>query len=219
MSNLELISHNLCPYVQRAVIVLLEKNIDHTRTYIDLAHKPDWFLKISPLGKVPLLKKDGNILFESQVIAEYLDEITEGSLHPADPWQKARHRAWIEYGSATLNAIGGFYNAQNEAQFAEKRAALRDKFVNLASQVKGRYFDGADFHLVDGVWGTIFRYLDVFDDIGDFNLLTGLPNLHAWRSKLAARPSIVAAAADGYPDNLRQFLIKRQSHLSQLIAA
>lgn len=55
MAALKLISHKLCPYVQRAVIALLEKGVPFERIDIDLAHKPDWFLKISPLGKVPVL--------------------------------------------------------------------------------------------------------------------------------------------------------------------
>ena len=53
--KLTLISHKLCPYVQRAVIALTEKGVPFERIDIDLANKPDWFLKISPLGKVPVL--------------------------------------------------------------------------------------------------------------------------------------------------------------------
>jgi glutathione S-transferase len=109
--RLELVSHPLCPYVQRAVITLLEKGIPHDRTDIDLAHKPNWFRQISPLGKVPLLKVGNDMLFESAVICEYLDEITPGSLHPPDPLERAHHRAWIEFGSGILNTIAGLYNA------------------------------------------------------------------------------------------------------------
>ena len=54
--KLTLISHKLCPYVQRAVIALTEKGVPFERIDIDLANKPDWFLKISPLGKVPVLR-------------------------------------------------------------------------------------------------------------------------------------------------------------------
>ena len=55
MTKLTLISHVLCPYVQRAVIALKEKGADFERIDVDLSQKPDWFLKISPLGKVPVL--------------------------------------------------------------------------------------------------------------------------------------------------------------------
>jgi glutathione S-transferase len=113
VSSLKLVSHPLCPYVQRAVITLHEKQIPHEREYVDLAQKPDWFLALSPLGKVPLLLVGDAVLFESAVICEYLDEVTPGSLHPVDPLLKARHRAWIESGSSILNAVAGFYSAKD----------------------------------------------------------------------------------------------------------
>ena len=87
---LKLISHKLCPYVQRAVIALTEKGVPFERIDIDLANKPDWFLKISPLGKVPVLlveTADGEAaLFESNVICEYIEDTQGGAkLHPQDP--------------------------------------------------------------------------------------------------------------------------------------
>ena len=217
MPEFHLISHHLCPYVQRAVIVLTEKNIPHKRSYIDLANKPDWFNKISPLGRVPILQTGTSVLFESQVIAEYLNEITPGSLHPSDPLDKARHRAWIEFASETLNAIGGFYNAPNSGAFEAKRAALRAKFERIEPEITGPLFAGEEFHMIDGIWGTVFRYIDVFDRIGDFALLQDLPALDIWRCKLSQRQSISNAPPEGYPDRLLQFLINRKSHLSGLI--
>ena len=65
---LKLISHKLCPYVQRAVIALTEKGVAFERIDIDLANKPDWFLKISPLGKTPVLQVSDTAIFESAVI-------------------------------------------------------------------------------------------------------------------------------------------------------
>jgi Glutathione S-transferase len=101
---LELISFPLCPYVQRSIITLLHKQVGFTLTHIDLAHKPEWFLALSPMGKVPCLKIDEHtVLFESQVINEYLDETIAPALHPADPLKRAQHRAWIAFGSEILN--------------------------------------------------------------------------------------------------------------------
>ncbi len=219
MPEHHLISHHLCPYVQRAVIVLSEKNIEHRRTYIDLADKPDWFSALSPLGRVPVLETDGAVVFESQVIVEYLDEVTPGSLHPVEPLEKARHRSWIEFGSETLKAIGGFYNAPEAATFEEKRLALRGKFERIEMEIAGRYFAGETFHMIDGVWGTIFRYFDVFDRIADFGAMTDLNRLAAWRTALAQRPSIIDAPPEGYSERLAQFLKNRKSHLSTLIGA
>jgi glutathione S-transferase len=75
--RLTLISHALCPYVQRAAIVLAEKGIAFERRDIDLANKPDWFLAVSPLGKTPVLLVDGEAIFESAVICEYLEDTAQ----------------------------------------------------------------------------------------------------------------------------------------------
>jgi glutathione S-transferase len=218
MPELHLISHHLCPYVQRAVIVLAEKAIPHERTYIDLANKPDWFAQMSPLGRVPLLQASDAIVFESQVIAEYLDEITQGSLHPAHPLEKARHRAWIEFGSETLNAIGAFYNAKDASVFAKKQTVLRGKFERIELEIAGPFFAGEMFHMIDGVWGTVFRYLDVFDRVADFGLLENLEKTNTWRNAVSVRPSVVKAPPAGYPERLEQFLRNRKSHISMLMA-
>lgn len=219
MAALTLISHHLCPYVQRSVIALTEKRIAHERIHIDLSDKPDWFRALSPLGRTPVLKVGEAVVFESQVIVEYLDEITPGSLHPADPLQKARHRAWIEFGSETLNAIAGFYNAADGESFEQKRRDLRGKFERVEREIAGPFFAGDEFHIIDGVWGTIFRYFDVFDGIGDFGVLNGLPRVGAWRRAIAERPSVIAAAPEDYPERLRAFLLARGARLSELIRA
>jgi glutathione S-transferase len=218
MPKLELISHHLCPYVQRAVITLIEKEIPHDRTYIDLANKPDWFLKISPLGKVPLLKVENDILFESAVICEYLDEITPDSLHPADPLSKAKHRGWIEYGSGILNVIAGFYNAPTQEAFELKRLDLKSKFQWIENYRNDNvYFDSNNFSLVDATFAPIFRYFDVLDAIADFGIFTDTPNLTKWRQTLQVRSSVAMAVVEDYPQRLVTFLKNRNSYLSTLM--
>ena len=62
MSQLTLVSHHLCPYVQRAAIALLEKGVPFSRVMVDLAAKPDWFTATLAAGKVPLLRAaDGTV--------------------------------------------------------------------------------------------------------------------------------------------------------------
>jgi glutathione S-transferase len=216
--KLELISHHLCPYVQRAVITLLEKNIPHQRTYIDLANKPEWFAQISPLGKVPLLKVNEEVLFESAVICEYLDEITLGSLHLDDPLQKAKHRSWIEFGSSILSIIAGFYNAPDQESFDQKRGELASKFLWIEQYLgQDGYFAGEKFSLVDGVYGAIFRYFDVFDAIDDFGIFADTPKVKNWRQLLQHRPSIQQAVTEDYHQLLLLFLKQRHAYLSTLI--
>src|SRR3954462_13084855 len=122
--TLKLVSHKLCPYVQRAVVSLTEKGVPFERIDVDLSNKPDWFKKISPLGKTPVLLVGDTAIFESAVILEYLEETQPNPLHPADPLARAEHRAFIEFGSASLNDIWGVYSAPDQAAFAVKVTAV-----------------------------------------------------------------------------------------------
>lgn len=215
-----LISHLLCPYVQRAAIVLAEKGIAFERIDIDLAHKPDWFLNISPLGKTPVLLVDGQPIFESAVICEYLEDTTKNPLHPKDPLARAWHRGWMEFGSATLNTIAGLYAAPDDDQLSAKAVELSTKLQQVeAVLAAGPYFAGSAFSLVDAVFGPVLRYLDVLDTVDGFDFLAHRPKLRAWRAALAARPSVRNAVRADYPDLLRSFLLARQSALSRRMAA
>lgn len=216
--SLHLISHALCPYVQRAAISLTEKGVTFERTDIDLSNKPDWFLAISPLGKTPVLVVDGTPIFESAVILEYLEDTQPHALHPHDALDRARHRAWIEFGSAVLNDIAGFYSAPNEKALEEKVAALRAKFLRLDAELgEGPWFDGHRFSLVDVVFGPVFRYFNVFEEIGAFGILTDLPKIDRWRQALCSRDSVEKAVGEDYPSLLRAFLLRRNSYLSSLM--
>lgn len=215
-SRLILVSHALCPYVQRAAIVLAEKGAAFERIDIDLAAKPDWFLEISPLGKTPVLLASGQPIFESAVICEYLDETEPPRLHPGNALERARHRGWMEFGSQILNTIWAFYTAPDERHLAAKAADLHASFQQVERVLPaGPYFAGARFCIVDAVFGPVFRYFDVFDEIGDFGVLAGLPRVAAWREALARRPSVKAAVRAEYPQLLRKFLVERNSALSR----
>lgn len=217
--DLHLISHHLCPYVQRAAITLAEKQVAFRRTDVDLAAKPGWFLAISPLGKTPVLVAEGTAIFESAVILEYLEETQPTSLHPRDPLARARHRGWIEFASAILNDIAGLYGAPERAAYETKLAALDTKFRRVESELgDGPYFAGADFRLVDAAFAPVFRYFDAFETIEGFALLDGLSRTERWRRALAARASVRGAVAADYPERLRSFLLARRSHLSTLMA-
>lgn len=222
-AKLTLISHHLCPYVQRAAIALAEKGVPFERRYVDLAAKPDWFLAISPLGKVPLLiirQDDGTdaVLFESAVICEYLEETQPGGpLHPADPLTRARHRGWMEFGSSILSDLWGFETAKDAQTYEVKRKALVDKFARVEAQLgEGPFFAGTAFSLVDAVFAPIFRYFDVFDIIAATGIFAELPRVRFWRASLAARQSVKDAVMDNYGDRLKMFLQNHDAWLLKL---
>lgn len=214
---LVLVSHALCPYVQRAAIVLAEKEVPSERRDIDLARKPDWFLRVSPLGRTPVLLIGKEAIFESAVICEYLDDTTLPRLHPANALERARHRSWMEFGSSVLNLIGAFYNAPDGQTLKARAADIREKFQQLEAALgSGPFFAGASFSIVDAVYGPVFRYFDVFDSIADFGFWDDLPKVRRWRKALARRPSIRQAVSPRYAELLLAFLVKRSSALSRM---
>ena len=221
---LKLISHKLCPYVQRAVIALTEKGIPFERIDIDLANKPDWFLKLSPLGKVPVLvvttDKGEVALFESNVICEYIeDTIPDARLHPQDALDRAQHRAWMEFGSAILGELWGLETTTDPKIFESKRQALAAKFARVEDALgAGPFFAGERFSLVDAVFAPIFRYFDVFDEVADLAIFAETPKVRAWRDRLAKRASVRGAVSPEYPDLLRAFLVRHDAHLLKLAA-
>jgi len=224
MTPLKLVSHKLCPYVQRAAIALLEKNVPFERVDIDLAAKPEWFKAISPLGKVPLLRvatTDGEaVLFESNVICEYIEETQPGPrLHPEDPLRRAQHRAWMEFGSAILSDLWGLETTRDGSVFDARRADIAAKFSRVEAALgEGPFFAGDRFSLVDAVFAPIFRYFDLFDRLTDLRVFADTPKLRAWRLQLAQRPSVQAAVGADYPDLLRAFLVRHDAHLLKLAA-
>lgn len=220
MAELTLVSFDLCPYVQRAAIVLAEKGIPFRRVDIDLADKPDWFKAISPLGKVPLLKVGEEVLFESAVIVEYLEETTDPKLHPADPLEKARHRAWMEFGASMLADIYAVETTPDKAAFQAKLAVLREKFERIeALPALGPWFAGGRFSIVDAVFAPVFRYFDTFDRIAPLGVLDGLPKVAAWRARLAARPSVKGAVVSDYHERLLAFIARQGGVLARRAAA
>jgi len=220
-ASLTLISHPLCPFVQRAAIVLLEKGVPFERINVDLAAKPDWFLALSPTGKVPLLKvgqAEGPdiVLFESMVICEYLEETQGGAaLYAADPLSRAKQRAWVEFGTATLSDAWQFLNATDRSIADAKRAAFRGRLPPLeAALAEGPYFSGVAFGMVDAVFAPLFRYFDILDPTVSLPIFEGLPRVSAWRKALAARPSVIAAVGEDYAERFREHLRHHQAILA-----
>lgn len=212
-THLTLISHPLCPFVQRAAIVLLEKGVSFDRINIDLAAKPDWFLDISPNGKVPLLRvrqQDGTeaVIFESMVICEYLDESQHGApMYPRDALARARQRGWVEFGTATLAEAWQLLNATDRAAADAKQAAFRYRLQKLEVALgSGPYFNGAAFGMVDAVFAPIFRYFDILDPVVSHPIFENLPRVSAWRNALALRRSFIDAVGSDYAERFRHHL-------------
>lgn len=215
----ELISFKLCPFVQRAAIILNFKDIAFRTRYVDLADPPDWFRAISPFGKVPVLRLDeSTVLFESSVINEYLDEVTPGRLLPQDPLDRALARGWIEFTTACLWHCRDFSLAANGEGLAEEVARLEAKLDRLeAAKAPGAFFLGEAFSLVDGAAAPLFVRLAYFQDLFAVMERARFPKLSAWSDALSDLPAVKRSIIPDFGDQMDALMRRRKGHLAALL--
>lgn len=214
-----LISHKLCPYVQRAAIILKEQNIPYKRIDVDLEAKPDWFLKLSPLGKVPVLVVDDeDVIFESAAIGEYVNEITHSGLLDEDPLEKAKQRAWIEFASSLVDDALILFDAQNEIEFNAAVETLKYKFKHLERNFFGQmYFIDDEFSLVDVAFAPALRNFEVLADVLEIPLYENLKYLPQWHKNLMARESVIRVVNEDFPKTLLGYVADRDSYLADRV--
>lgn len=190
MMELELISFELCPFVQRAVIMLRYKEIPFKIQYIDLRQPPAWFLEISPTGKVPVLRCDGEVLFESAVICEFLNESYAPSLHPESALKRAKHRAYIEFSSSLMGMMYATSLSKTEAEYIKQRKMLQQELAKFEPFLTAEgYFEGFELCLVDVTIAPLFMRLALLDHAVPLEL-PELPKIKAWSDRLLALPAV-----------------------------
>ena len=222
-----LISSYTCPWVQRSVITMRAKGVDFDVTYINLRDKPDWFLEISPHGKVPVLKVDDVPLFESNSIAEYLDEMFEPRLHPADPVKRARNRAWTDF-LPTFVAGPGLNNVTycpSEEALPEALDTARQRLSRLEDAIAkergndGPYFNGNSLCLVDAAYGPFLQRYSISEKVLRTGLLKNFPLVSAWSDALLANDTVTSAVPPNFPEEFEASLKRRGTYAWALMTA
>jgi glutathione S-transferase len=209
--KLELVSHTLCPYVHRAAVMIHEKGVAFERRYIDLKAKPAWFLAISPRGKVPVLLVDGQPLFESMAIIEFLDETVPPSLLPAEPIARARQRAWVEVANDLSNAQWRLLIAPTPEEQAAATAALAPILASYEEAIGAGVIapDGFSYaHLA--LASSVLRFALAEAKLG-VRVLEEAPRFEALVRRLAVRPSITETVPVDYAGLLVRKLTERGS--------
>ena len=167
-------------FVQRAWVTLEEKKIPYQYIEINPYHKEKSFLALNPRGLVPTLgcpQKDGSSkpLYESNIICEFLDETSSApSLYPADKYQKARMKIWIDHiTSRIIPAFHRFLQHTKESPYSIDDAR-KELLGHLKTWIKeadptGPYFLGKEFSMADvalAPWGVRLWVLDHFKQGG-----------------------------------------------------
>ena len=220
----QLCSFKTCPWVQRAAIVLRAKQIPYDITYIDRDKRPDWFLAVSPHSKVPVLLIDGKeALFESNAIAEYLDETVPPQLHPADPIARARNRAWTDYVPTLASSVSNTMYADSESEFAQRAVKMEAPFGKLEDALAkrgnaGPYFNGDKLSLVDAAYAPFLQRYTFMDRLRPLGIIEKFPRLAAWREALNAAPAVKASTVSNIEAVWQENLIVRKRWLSKYVS-
>lgn len=218
MAALELYSFAACPYAQRVHITLLEKKLDFSIIEIDLFNRPDWFLAISPYGKVPVLRHAGVTVHESSIINQYLDEaFPEPALMPETPALRAQSRIWMDY--CETRFLPAAHKLMSEADDAGKRTANNEKLAEVLRHIEheglrkngpGPWFFGSQFSLTDIQFAPFMERFDMYVQLAGAALPAGCDRLRDWQLAMQTRPAIAATAHDtGYHIEARRQMLAR----------
>jgi glutathione S-transferase len=179
-------------------MVLHEKRIDFEVNEVDLSNKSEEFLAASPTGKVPVVVVDGDSLYESNVVNQYLDEVTdEPKLMPEDPKRRAYARIWMsfsdtEFFPAVFAASVGRERGFSEERISEAFEKLKTTLGKLEEWLKDRDYLADEFSLADIAYAGNFVRLRELEERGEVSLKE-YPIVAAWIERIESRESYKAA--------------------------
>ena len=204
------------------MIVLRAKNVEFDVTYVVLDDKPDWFLEVSPHGKVPVLTVDNQPLFESNAIAEFLDENAEPRLHPMDAIKRARNRAWIENIRDFSASIRGMYYANTKEEFEKTLKNIPVQFQKLENAIKeernndGPYFNGSELCMVDASYAPFLLRFLLVETATKTGLMAKFPLLSAWADALAKNKAIIGSLPANFEEEFARMLNRNNRYLAAI---
>ncbi len=180
-------------------MVLHEKGVDFETREVDLSNKSEEFLGASPTGKVPVIMVDGDSLYESNVVNQYLDEVTGGpGLLPEDAKARAYARIWMasaddKFFLAVFTASVGRERGFSEERISESFEKLENALISLEERLEGLAYLADEFSLADVAYAGNFIRLREIEERGEISF-DGYPNVAAWMERIENRESYGAAA-------------------------
>jgi len=190
-----LYSGTTCPFSQRCRFVLYEKGMDFEVRDIDLFNKPEDISVMNPYGKVPILVERDLVLYESNIINEYIDErFPHPQLMPADPVMRARTRLFLHNFEKELFVSVGVLEDRSlqadEKRLDLARRTIRDRLSQLAPLlIKNRFMLGEEFSMLDVTVAPLLWRLDHYG----IELPKSAAPLMKYAERIFSRPAYIEA--------------------------
>jgi glutathione S-transferase len=200
------------------------KKVEFKVTHITKNSKPKWFLDISPHAKVPVLKVDNNVLFESNAIAEFLDEVIDPQLAPSDPIERARHRAWTDFTgdwAGALNKVNYAKTKKEHMSALENLPLTLHKLEEALNQRKnnGPYFSGNKLCLVDAAYAPFLMRFNIVETINPSGILEAFPKINTWSDALLTNEYVIGSVSEDFLEVFEANLYKRESLAASILDA
>ena len=190
-----LYSGTTCPFSQRCRFVLFEKGMDFEIRDIDLYNKPEDISVMNPYGQVPILVERDLVLYESNIINEYIDErFPHPQLMPADPVMRARTRLFLYNFEKELfvhvSTLEDRSAKPDEKKLANARQNIRDRLAQLAPMLlKNKYMLGEEFSMLDVAVAPLLWRLDHYG----IELPKNAALLQKYAERIFSRPAYIEA--------------------------
>ncbi len=214
---MKIVSFKICPFVQRVTALLEAKNIGYEIEYISLKDKPQWFLDISPNGQVPILiTDDGDALFESDAIVEYIEEAYPPLQANISHEQKAKNRAWSYLASKNYLVQCGAQRSPDKDVLSERTNKLAMTFDRIEKQLGNtEYFGGETIGMVDIAWLPILHRADIVEKHSGYDFLGDRPKLKAWQHKLLSGDLAEKSVASDFKQAFSDFYLSDETYLGR----
>lgn len=179
------------PFSQRCRFVLFEKGMDFQVIDVDMFNKPEDLAVINPYNKVPVLVERDLVLYEANIINEYIDErFPHPQLMPADPVMRARARLFLHrFENELFCHIDAVEHGQQKA--ADKaRQTIRDNLTQISVVfAKQKYMLGDEFSMLDVAIAPLLWRLDHYG----IQLGKEAAPLMKYAERLFSRPAYIEA--------------------------
>lgn len=215
---MKIVSYKICPFVQRVTALLEVKNVDYEVEYIELSDKPEWFLKISPNAQVPVLITDENqVLFESDAIVEYIDEVMGAPLSSGDPLKKAQDRAWSYLASKNYLLQCSAQRSPDAATLEERAAKLSTAFGKIEARLgDDPYANGDQPGMIDIAWLPLLHRASIIERESSYDFLGVFPRVKRWQRDLLATGIAEKSVASDFEERFNAFYLAEETQLGQL---
>ncbi|XP_011907156.1 PREDICTED: glutathione S-transferase omega-1 [Cercocebus atys] len=197
--SIRVYSMRFCPFAERTLLVLKAKGIRHEVININLKNKPEWFFKKNPFGLVPVLENSqGQLIYESPITCEYLDEAYPGKkLLPDDPYEKACQKMILELFSKVPSLVGSFIRSQNKEDYAGLKEEFRKEFTKLEEVLtnkKTTFFGGNSISMIDYL---IWPWFERLEAMKLYECADHTPKLKLWMAAMKEDPTVSALLISG----------------------